>query len=63
MTSVSSQSGQIEYHDLYAASTYTVLPMTLPPVFLVCAHYDKPFGGKDPSELGINLCGSLETKP
>ena len=63
MTSVSSQSSQIEDHDLYSASTYTVLPMTLPPVFLVCTHSDKPFGGKDPSELASSLYGSLETKP
>ena len=63
MTSVSSQSSRIEDHDFYSASTYTVLPKTLPPVFLVCTHSDKPFGGKDPSELAIKLYGSLETKP
>ena len=63
MTSVSSQSSRIEDHDLYSAPTYTVLPKTLPPVFLVCTHSDKPFGGKDPFELAINLYGSLETKP
>ncbi|XP_015748721.1 PREDICTED: uncharacterized protein LOC107328511 isoform X3 [Acropora digitifera] len=61
MTSVSSQASQIEDYDLYSAST--VLPMALPPVFLVCTHSDKPFGGKDPSEVAINLYGSLETKP
>ncbi|XP_067047077.1 uncharacterized protein [Acropora muricata] len=63
MTSVSSQSSQIEDHNLYSASTYTVLPKTLPPVILVCTHSDKPFGGKDPSELARSLYGSLETKP
>ena len=62
MTSVSSQSSPIEDHDLYSASTYTVLPKTLPPVFLVCTHSDKPFGGKDAYELAIKLYGSLETK-
>ena len=62
MTSVSSQSSPIEDHDLYSASTYTVLPKTLPPVFLVCTHSDQPFGGKDAYELAIKLYGSLETK-
>ena len=63
MTSVSSQSSQVKDLDSYSASAYTVLPMVLPPVFLVCTHSDKPFGGKDPSELAIHLYGSLETKP
>ena len=63
MTSVSSQSSGIEDRDLYSGSTYTVLPKTLPPVFLVCTHSDKPFGGNDPFELAIKLYGSLETKP
>ena len=63
MTSVSSQSSQVEDHDFYSASAYKVLPMTLPPVFLVCTHSDKPFSGKDPSELAIKLYGSLDTKP
>ena len=63
MTSVSSQSSRLEDHDLYSASTSTVLPKTLPPIFLVCTHSDQPFGGKDPSELAIKLYGSLETKP
>ncbi|XP_044166110.1 uncharacterized protein LOC114967473 [Acropora millepora] len=63
MTSVSSQPSQIEDHNLYSPSTGTILPKTLPPVFLVCTHSDKPFGGKDPSELAVNLYGSLETKP
>ncbi|XP_067029528.1 uncharacterized protein [Acropora muricata] len=63
MTSVSSQSSQVEDHDFYSASAYKVLTMTLPHVFLVYTHSDKAFGGKDPSELAINLYGSLETKP
>ena len=62
MTSVSSQSTRIEDHDLCSASTSTVLPKTLPPVFLVCTHSDQPFGGNDPSELAINIYGSLKTK-
>ena len=62
MTSVSSQSSQIEDHDLYSPSTCTVLPRTLPPVFLVCTHSDKPFGGKDADELAIKLYGSLKRK-
>ena len=62
MTSVSSQSTRIEDHDLCSPSTSTVLPKTLPPVFLVCTHSDQPFGGKDPSELAIKVHGSLKTK-
>ena len=62
MTSVSKQSSPNEDHDLYSASTSTVLPKTLPPVFLVCTHSDQPFGGKDPSELAIKVYGSLKTK-
>ena len=62
MTSVSSQSSRTEDHALYSASTFTVLPKTLPPVFLVCTHSDQPFGGKDPSELAIKVYGSLKTK-
>ena len=62
MTSVSSQSSRAEDRDLYSASTSTVLPKTLPPVFLVCTHSDQPFGGNDPSELAIKVYGSLKTK-
>ncbi|XP_067026632.1 uncharacterized protein [Acropora muricata] len=62
MTSVSSQSSRTEDHALYSASTSTVLPETLPPVFLVCTHSDQPFGGIDPSELAIKVYGSLKTK-
>ncbi|XP_068724936.1 uncharacterized protein [Montipora capricornis] len=62
MTSVSSQSSRIKDHDLCSASTSTVLPKTLPPVFLVCTHSDQPFGGNDPSEIAINVYGSLKTK-
>ena len=62
MTSVSSQSSQIEDHDLCSATTSTVLPKTLPPVFLVCSHSDQRFGGKDPSALAIKVYGSLKTK-
>ena len=62
MTSVSSQSSRIEDHDLCSASTSTVLPKTLPPVFLVCTHSDQPFGGKDPSELALKVYGFLKTK-
>ena len=62
MTSISSQPSRIDEHDLCSASTSTVLPKTLPPVFLVCTHSDQPFGGDDPSELAINVYGSLKTK-
>ena len=65
MTSVSSQSSPIEDHDLPSASTSTIVPkkLTPPPVLLVCTHSDKPFGGKNPSDLAIKLYGSLATKP
>ena len=62
MTSVSSQSTQIENHDFFPATTSRVLPKTLPPVFLVCTHSDQPFGGKDPAALAIKVYGSLKTK-
>ena len=62
MTSVSSQSSRIEDHDLCSASTSTVLPKTLPPVFLVCTHSDQPFGGKGSSELAREVYGFLKTK-
>ena len=62
MTSVSSQSSRIEDHDLYSPSTSTVLPKTIPPVFLVCTHSDQPFKRNDPSELAINVYGFLKTK-
>ena len=62
MTSVSSQSSRTEDHDLYSASTSTVLPKSLPSVFLVCTHSDQPYGGKDASELSIKVYGSLKTK-
>ncbi|XP_015758966.1 PREDICTED: uncharacterized protein LOC107338244 isoform X2 [Acropora digitifera] len=65
MTSVSSQSSPIEDHNLPSASTSTIVPkkLTPPPVLLVCTHSDKPFGGKNPSDLAIKLYGSLATKP
>ena len=62
MTSVSSQSSRIKDKDLCSASTSTVLPKTLPPVFLVCTHSDQPFGGKGSSELALEIYGFLKTK-
>ena len=62
MTSVSSQSNRIQDHDLCSASTSTVLPKTLPPVFLVCTHSDQPFGGEGPSDLALKVYGFLNTK-
>ena len=62
MTSVSTQSSRTEDHYMYSASTSTVLPKTLPSVFLVCMHADQPFGGKEPFELAIKVYGSLKTK-
>ena len=62
MTSVSSQSSRIEDHDLSSASTSTVLPNTLPPVFLVCTHSDQPFDGKGSSDLALEIYGFLKRK-
>ena len=62
MTSVSSQSSRIEDHDLSSASTSTVLPNTLPPVFLVCTHSDQPFDGKVSSDLALEIYGFLKRK-
>ena len=62
MTSVSSQSSRIVDHDLSSASTSTVLPNTLPPVFLVCTHSDQPFDGKGSSDLALEIYGFLKRK-
>ena len=62
MTSISSQPSRIDEHDLCSASTSTVLPKTLPPVFLVCTHSDQPFAGNDPSDLALEVYGSLKRK-
>ncbi|XP_044173306.1 uncharacterized protein LOC114955872 [Acropora millepora] len=62
MTTVSSQSGQTEDHDLNSASTSKVFPKRVPPVFLVCTHSDQPFAGKDPFELANKVYGFLDTK-
>ena len=40
-----------------------VLPKKLPAVFLVCTHADKPFGGRDPRELSVEIFGYLKDKP
>ena len=37
--------------------------VNIPPVFLVCTHSDKPYGGGDPFELAREVFGSLQTKP
>ena len=40
-----------------------VLSKKLPAVFLVCTHADKPFGGRDPRELSVEIFGYLKDKP
>lgn len=37
--------------------------VNIPPVFLVCTHADKPYGGGDPFVLAREVFGSLQTKP
>ena len=37
--------------------------VNIPPVFLVCTHADKPYGGRDPFVLAQEVFGSLQTKP
>ena len=39
------------------------LPKKLPPVFLVCTHSDKPYGGNDPEELAVKVFGRLKRSP
>ena len=62
MTSVSSVSSQGKDHEVNPTSTSTVLPETLPPVFLVCTHADQPFGRKDPRDLALEVYGELQKK-
>ena len=62
MTSVSSVSSQGKEPEVHHTSTSTVLPETLPPVFLVCTHADQPFCGKDPSDLALEVYGELQKK-
>ena len=59
MTSVSSISSQGKDHEVRTASTSTLLPETLPPVFLVCTHADQPSGGKDSEVLAQEVYGKL----
>ena len=63
MTSVSSVSSQVEDQKVHSASASTVLPKTLPPVFLVCTHADQPSCGKDPEDLALKVYGELLKKP
>ena len=60
MTSVSSIASRGKDHEVNPASASTVLPKTLPPVFLVCTHADRPSGGKDPKDLALKLYGELQ---
>ena len=39
------------------------LPDKLPLVFLVCTHADRPYDGRDPSELAQEILGCLMSKP
>jgi len=61
MSSVASLAIQDESREVNPESE--VLPEKLPPVFLVCTHADKPYGGGDPYALANNVFGSLRSKP
>lgn len=61
MSSVASLAIQNERREVNPESE--VLPMKLPPVFLVCTHADKPYGGGDPRALANDVFGSLRSKP
>ncbi|XP_067018708.1 uncharacterized protein [Acropora muricata] len=58
MTSVSSVSRKIKDPELHS-----VLPETLPCVFLVCTNADRPSGGEDPNVLALKVYGELRKKP
>ena len=62
MTSISSVSSKGKDHEVHAASTSTLLPETLPPVFLVCTHADQPSGGKGSEVLAQKVYGELQEK-
>ena len=62
MTSVSSVSSQVKDHEVNPTSASTVLPKTLPPVFLVCTHADQPSVGEDPTDLALKVYGELHEK-
>ena len=62
MTSVSSISSQGKDHEINPALASKVLPKTLPPVFLVCTHADRPCGGKDSKDLALKVYGELQEK-
>ena len=62
MTSVSSVSSQGKYREKRTASTSTLLPETLPPVFLVYTHANKPSAGKDAEVLGQEVYGKLQER-
>ena len=66
----------IDYLDFWMSSIYSLvspddicqhasLPETsptLPPVFLVCTHADKPFGGASARDLALEIYGFLRTR-
>ena len=61
MTSVASlacQSGQ-----QLVSSDSVVIPTALPPVFLVCTHSDKPYGGEDACTVANEIFHFLQNKP
>jgi len=60
MSSISSLVLQDENPEEIAASE--MLPETLPPVFLVCTHADKPYKDAQPDELAREIFGSLQTQ-
>ena len=63
MTSVASLANQDEVQEVTSSPKSQLLPEKLPPVFLVCTHADKPYGGADPSTLASDIFDVLQRKP
>ncbi|XP_022800252.1 uncharacterized protein LOC111338099 [Stylophora pistillata] len=52
------------YHEGKDMDTgFEALPKRLPLVFLVCTHADKPYEGRDPHKLAVEVYGTLKERP
>ena len=60
MTSVASLASRSGQQPL---SSNSVIPEALPPVFLVCTHSDKPYGGQNPYTVADQIFDILQNKP
>ena len=63
MTSVASLANQDEEDQVTSSPKSQLLPDKLPPVFLVCTHADKAYGGADPFALASDVFDILQRKP